>query len=246
MAWSTIVKLCLIVVFCSAAIQSVTAQGRGGGGGNQKLKEDVQFLKANLSALWDIVGELQKRASEERQDESEELVVSLGLKKAESWGPALKNQFDSQIRVKLRDDSKMYPAVSSTYVVYKGKDHTAWIKMKNTDMMLFWHRGTTLLVHLLKPDGNVQQLKLGDPIQDPDAFPQVNIPVGVWVAAELEDKFSYCLLSQIQAPGFEVSKMETGNVDKLAESYPQSEQLIKRLGPVKIPPSDTENSDSDY
>ena len=40
--------------------------------------------------------------------------------------------------------------------------------------------------------------------------------------------------------------METGNVDKLAESYPQSEQLIKRLGPVKIPPSDTENSDSDY
>ena len=56
-------------------------------------------------------------------------------------------------------------------------------------------------MHLLKPDGSVQQLKLGDPIQDPDAFPQVNIPVGVWAAAELEDKFSYCFLSQIQAPG---------------------------------------------
>ena len=60
-------------------------------------------------------------------------------------------------------------------------------------------------MHLLKPDGSVQQLKLGDPIQDPDAFPQVNIPVGVWAATELEDKFSYCFLSQIQAPG--ISKL---------------------------------------
>jgi len=248
MAWSTIVKLCLIVVFCSTTIQYVTAQGRsgGGGGGNQKLKEDVQFLKSNLSALWDIVTELQKRASEERHDESEELIVSLGMKKAESWGPTLKNHFDSQIRVKPKDDSKMYPAVSSIYVVYKGKDHLPWRKVKNTDELLFWHRGTTLLVHLLKPDGSVQQLKLGDPIQDPDAFPQVNIPVGVWAATELEDKFSYCFLSQIQAPGYEVSKVEMGNVDRLAESYPQSEQLIKRLGPVKIPVAETDNSDSDY
>ena len=87
--------MCVCVYVCVCV-----CVGRGGGGGNQKLKEDVQFLKANLSALWDIVGELQKRASEERQDESEELVVSLGLKKAESWGPALKNQFDSQVYLK--------------------------------------------------------------------------------------------------------------------------------------------------
>ena len=48
----------------------------------------------------------------------------------------------------------------------------------------------------------MQQVKLGDPIQDPDAAPQVNIAVGVWVAAELEDKITgYCLVSVIQAPG---------------------------------------------
>ena len=46
--------------------------------------------------------------------------------------------------------------------------------------------------------------------------------------------------------GYEVSKVEMGNVDRLAESYPQSEQLIKRLGPVKIPVAETDNSDSDY
>jgi predicted cupin superfamily sugar epimerase len=56
-------------------------------------------------------------------------------------------------------------------------------------------------LHLLKPDGSVQQVKLGDPIQDPDASPQVIIAVGSWVAAELEDKLSYCLISVIQAPG---------------------------------------------
>jgi len=57
-------------------------------------------------------------------------------------------------------------------------------------------------LHLLKPDGGVQQLKLGDSLQDPDAAPQVNIGVGVWLAAELEDKLSYSLVSQVQAPGW--------------------------------------------
>jgi len=250
MAWSTVFKLCLIVLCCSTTIQYVTAQGRGGGGSssssNQKLKDDVQFLKSNLSSLWDIVSDLQKRASDERQDESEELIISLSMKKTDTWGPAFKNQFDSQIRVKPRDDAKMYPAISSSYILYKHKDYTTWRTVKNTNEILFWHRGTTLLVHLLKPDGSVQQLKLGDPIQDPDAFPQVNIPVGVWVAAELEDKFSYCFLSQIQAPGFEASKLEMAQIEKLAENYPQSEELIHRLAAPKTVPVEAAEASSDY
>ena len=37
-----------------------------------------------------------------------------------------------------------------------------------------------------------------------------------------------------------------GQVDRLSESYPQSEQLIKRLGPVKVLIPETDSSDSDY
>ena len=77
---------------------SNTVLGRGNSNsGNQKLKDDVEFLKANLSALWDIVSTLQTRATEERQDESDELIISLGLKKKDSWAPAFKNIFDSQV-----------------------------------------------------------------------------------------------------------------------------------------------------
>ena len=87
--------VCLCACVCVCLCLCV---GRGSsGGGNQKLKDDVQFLKTNLSSLWDIVAELQKRASDERHDESEELIVSIGMKKAESWGPAFKNHFDSQV-----------------------------------------------------------------------------------------------------------------------------------------------------
>lgn len=64
------------------------------------------------------------------------------------------------------------------------------------------HFFTFIQLHLLKPDGSVQTVKLGDPIQDPDSAPQVHVAVGVWVAAELEDKITgYCLLSGVQAPG---------------------------------------------
>lgn len=236
MTWSTVVKLCLVVVICSTTINYVTAQGRGAGGAastNVKLKEDVEFLKANLSALWDIVSALQNRAAEERQDESEELVVSLGLKKRDAWGPNLKNSFDSQIRVKPQDESRTYPAVSAAYVLFRRKDYTTWRRVKNTDEIYLWHRGTTLLLHLLKPDGSVQQVKLGDPIQDPDASPQIIIAVGVWVAAEMEDKLSYCLISVIQAPGFDATKAEVGQPDALIARFPQSETLIHRLAPPR-------------
>nr|CAH0099382.1 unnamed protein product [Daphnia galeata] len=90
MAWSTVVKLCLIVILCFTIVDYVNAQGRSGGSSstsNSKLKEDVEFLKANLSALWDIVSVLQTRAAEERQDESEELVVSVGSQKERNMGP---------------------------------------------------------------------------------------------------------------------------------------------------------------
>nr|SVE93676.1 EOG090X07V0 [Scapholeberis mucronata] len=219
MSWSTVVKLCVIFVISFAAVDLVTAQGRGGAsssGGTPKLKEEVEFLKANLSALWDIVSALQTRAAEERQDESEELVVSLGLKKKESWGPNLKNNFDSQIRVRPQDESRSYPAVSAAYLLFRRKDYSTWRRVKNTDELYFWHRGTTLLLNLLKPDGSVQQVKLGDPIQDPDAAPQVVIAVGVWVAAELEDKLSYCLISVVQAPA---NSYLSGVSVKISEKY---------------------------
>lgn len=62
----------------SLVLAKIGRTGSSSGNSNLKLKEEVEFLKANLSALWDIVSALQTRAAEERQDESEELVVSLG------------------------------------------------------------------------------------------------------------------------------------------------------------------------
>ncbi|XP_057369194.1 uncharacterized protein LOC130690199 isoform X1 [Daphnia carinata] len=248
MAWSTVVKLCLIVVLCFTVVDYVNAQGRtssSSGSSNLKLKEEVEFLKANLSALWDIVSALQTRAAEERQDESEELVVSLGLKRKEAWGPNMKNIFDSQIRVRPQDESKSYPAVSAAYLLFRRKDFSTWRRVKNTDELYFWHRGTTLLLHLLKPDGSVQQVKLGDPIQDPDANPQIIIAVGSWVAADLEDKLSYCLISVVQAPGFDASKAEVGQPETLISRYPQSETLINRLAPPRQLPATTTDATDD-
>lgn len=122
-------------------------------------------------------------------------------------------------------------------------------------------------MHTLKPDGSVQQVKLGDPIQDPDASPQVIIAVGAWVAAELEDKLSYCLISVVQAPGkifchlllsfvngienfdsfkgFDASKAEVGQPEALISRYPQSETLINRLAPPRQLPTTTADAVDD-
>ena len=46
----------------------------------------------------------------------------------------------------LKNDAKTYPALSATYWLYKRKDYTTWRRVKDTDELYFWHRGTTLLV----------------------------------------------------------------------------------------------------
>ena len=51
-----------------------------------------------------------------------------------------------QIRVKPQDESRSYPALSATYWLFKRKDYSTWRRVKNTDEIYFWHRGTTLLV----------------------------------------------------------------------------------------------------
>ena len=67
---------------------------------------------------------------------------------------------------------------------------------------------------------------MGDPLQDPDASPQVNVGVGVWLAAELEDKLSYCLISQVQAPGT-FDFVETVLIFRLiSDIYPQVSKLL--------------------
>ena len=52
-----------------------------------------------------------------------------------------------QIRVKPQDESRSYPAVSAAYLLFRRKDFSTWRRIKNTDELYFWHRGTTLLVN---------------------------------------------------------------------------------------------------
>lgn len=51
-----------------------------------------------------------------------------------------------QIRVRPQDESRSYPAVSAAYLLFRRKDYNTWRRVKNTDELYFWHRGTTLLV----------------------------------------------------------------------------------------------------
>lgn len=51
-----------------------------------------------------------------------------------------------QIRVRPQDEAKNYPAMSAAYLLFRREEYSTWRRLKNTDEVYFWHRGTTLLV----------------------------------------------------------------------------------------------------
>ena len=57
--------------------------------------------------------------------------------------------------------------------------------------------------------------------------PQAVVPAGVWQAAEPESDAVLCGCTV--APGFDFADFEMGTADALVRSFPEQEDLIRRL-----------------
>lgn len=97
----------------------------------------------------------------------------------------------------------------------------------NSDEFWFYHSGGSLTIHMINEDGELKEVAFGNNFENGES-PQVLIPQNSWFAASINSG-EYVLLSCTVAPGFDFSDFTLADKSKLAEEYPDLEEIISKL-----------------
>ena len=80
-----------------------------------------------------------------------------------------------------------------------------------------WHfyAGTTLTVHMLRPEGEYKTIRLGSDLTAGETY-QAVVPAGCWFGAEVSGDGEYSLVGCTVAPGFDFADFDMGDEERAA------------------------------
>ena len=116
---------------------------------------------------------------------------------------------------------------SSIYFLLNKKDFSAFHILK-ADEIWHFYCGSAILLHILKHNGELETVKLGNDIEKREHF-KYCIKAGQYFAAEVKDKSSFGLVGCTVAPGFDFKDFAFGEKNLLINKYPADKELIERL-----------------
>jgi predicted cupin superfamily sugar epimerase len=113
-------------------------------------------------------------------------------------------------------------AVSTAiYFLLDGEDFSALHRIA-ADELWHFYAGSTLIVHVIDPEGNASELLLGEEFQ-------AVVKAGCWFGATVQDPMGFALVGCTVAPGFDFADFELGKRADLVRTYPAHRELIERL-----------------
>jgi predicted cupin superfamily sugar epimerase len=116
-------------------------------------------------------------------------------------------------------------ASTAIYFLLAGDQFSAFHRIRSDELWHFYS-GSGLVVHVITPPGEYQQLLLGS---RPDEQFQAVVPAGCWFASSLRHRNSYALAGCTVAPGFDFADFEMARRGELIAQYPQHRAIIERL-----------------
>ena len=116
---------------------------------------------------------------------------------------------------------------TSIYFLLTSDTFSALHRIKSDEQWHFYS-GTALTIHVIHPDGNYEQIRLGSNLEEGETF-QAVVPHGCWFGATVDALDSYALVGCSVAPGFDFADFEMGTREDLINLFPQHEEIITRL-----------------
>lgn len=116
---------------------------------------------------------------------------------------------------------------TAIYFLLESGQHSAFHRVASDELWHF-HAGSSLTLHLLTTEGNLQQQRLGLKMTAGDQ-PQRLIPAHHWFAATVNEADSFALVSCTVAPGFDFADFELADAGELAAAHPRHQEIIEQL-----------------
>jgi uncharacterized protein len=118
-------------------------------------------------------------------------------------------------------------ASTAIYFLLAGNQFSALHRLRSDEVWHFY-AGSTLIVHVIDPDGRYSELLLGsDPTCGEDF--QAVVPAGCWFGSSLHQPNTWALVGCTVAPGFDFADFEMARRKALTAQYPQHRNIIERL-----------------
>jgi predicted cupin superfamily sugar epimerase len=116
---------------------------------------------------------------------------------------------------------------TAIYFLLEGDDCSVLHRIKQDEV---WHHyaGSTLLIHVLTPDGQHSAIRLGKNLTAGE-LPQAVVAAGDLFGAHVSEPNSYALVGCTVAPGFDFADLELPDREELLRRYPQHRQIIEKL-----------------
>lgn len=130
---------------------------------------------------------------------------------------------DGAIRSNFNDDRMLW---TSIYFLLKEGEKSHFHRLKS-DELWYFHAGSPLTIHMIHPDGTYSEERLGLDVENGEK-PQMLVQKGtIFGSSMIMGGFS--LVGCMVSPGFDFADFELFDQQKLLDSYPQHEQIIRFL-----------------
>ncbi len=107
-------------------------------------------------------------------------------------------------------------------------DSFSSLHLLEADEMWHFYSGDPLEMLLLNPDGSHTVATLGPDVLGGES-PQILVPAGVWMGADLAPGGRWCLFGTTMAPGFTPAMFRSGNAHHLSDHWWAAAAHIHRL-----------------
>jgi predicted cupin superfamily sugar epimerase len=108
-----------------------------------------------------------------------------------------------------------------------GLDFSAFHRIASDEVWHFYS-GSSLVVHIIDPEGDYSELHLGGGSDEGEVF-QAVVKAGCWFASRVKDAAGFALVGCTVAPGFDFADFELAVRSELVAAYPQHSKLIEEL-----------------
>jgi hypothetical protein len=115
---------------------------------------------------------------------------------------------------------------TAIYFLLEGDQFSAFHRIKSDEVWHFYF-GIPLNVYIIHPNGELEVMKIGSPLDDGCNFQGV-VKAGCWFASKPINTEGFSLVGCTVAPGFDFEDFELAGPE-LARQFPQHSELISKL-----------------
>lgn len=119
--------------------------------------------------------------------------------------------------------------MTSIYYLLTSASPLGRFHLNQSDITHYFHLGAPLTYVLIYPDGQLKEITMGTDVLAGQVM-QMTVEGGVWKASKLHQNndYSFGLIGEAVAPGFEYEDMQLAQFDRLLAQFPQHETLIRQ------------------